>query len=358
MKRLILLLFITRFGLIAQVKLRPLADTVGFCYTSEQMNTVMKRIEEAQSALLTAKRKAAAVDNSTMFKTVISPHDDYTYCGYMYPLALENVKAKTVVLFGVAHKARNYNIENKLVFDSYSFWRGPYGPVKVSGLREEIISKLPVESFEVNDTLQKVEHSVEAEIPFLQYYNKNVEIISILVPPMNYVKINELATSLAKAIAEVLRQKKLKWGADVAFVISADAVHYGDEDWGGRNFAFYGADSSGYKKAVIHEKEIMTNCMNGILDTNKVKVFTEYTVKKEDHKEYKWTWCGRYSVPLGLQTSFYLARELKLALNGKILGYSTSLENKPIYVNDLGTMGITAKANIRHWVGYPAIGFK
>lgn len=46
----------------------------------------------------------------------------------------------TVILFGVAHKARQLNLENLVAFDSYDCRKGPYGDVKVSGLREEIMS--------------------------------------------------------------------------------------------------------------------------------------------------------------------------------------------------------------------------
>jgi len=218
---------------------------------------------------------------------------------------------------------------------------------------------LPKSVYQINDSMQKIEHSVEAEIPFLQYYNPDVEIVSILVPSMNFERMQVIATSLSQAIVGVLQRNNLKWGEDVAIVISADAVHYGDEDWGGRNFAFYGADSVGYKKAVEHEHEIMNACFNGNVDPEKVKKFTRFTVEEKDHKAYKWTWCGRYSVPLGLLTSSKLSELLyKKPLQGTILGYGTSIENKHIPVSDLGSMGVTAKASIRHWVGYAAVGFK
>jgi AmmeMemoRadiSam system protein B len=338
-------------------KVRTFVDTVGFAHTAKQMDTFMQRVLNSESDKLKEKRTKAGIKTDTRFKTVISPHDDYTYCGYMYPLALENVKAKTIILFGVAHKARNLDKQNKIVFESYDYWKAPYGNVKVSALRNEIISELPKESYEISDTLQKIEHSLEAEMPFLQYYNKHVEIIPILAPPMSYDKITELGSLLAKAIAKVMKAKNLKWGSDIAIVVSADAVHYGNEDWGGRDFAFYGADSAGYKKAVDHEMEIYNTCFTGELNSDKVKAFTGYTVK-EDYKDYKWTWCGRYSVPLGLQTSYDLAEEFKIKLKGSALGYETSLSKQHIKVSDLGGMATTAKATIKHWVGYPAIGFK
>jgi MEMO1 family protein len=176
---------------------------------------------------------------------------------------------------------------------------------------------------------------------------------------MNFERMQLLAKSLSLSIASVMKKKKMKWGQDLALVVSADAVHYGDEEWGGQNFAFYGADSAGYRKAIQHERVIIDSCLTGIPDTAKVKQFTSYTVKKENYKEYKWTWCGRYSVPLGVLVTYYLNDALKeKQLKGTFLGYRTSIDNKRIPVSDLGGMGITAKAFIRHWVGYAAIGYK
>ncbi len=366
----VLLLFSFSGAISQEMKLRPLADTIGFAHTQAQMDSVMRRIMRTQEKKLRNTRLKAGVGLETEFKTVIAPHDDYKYTGYMYPLALQNVHAKTVILIGVAHKAKHLNLENKLIFESYTHWSGPYGPVKVSEMRDEIIALLPkmidsTQTYEVNDSMHKMEQSLEAEIPFLQHYNKStwsrkVEIIPILIPYMNYERMEQLAGPLAKAIATVMEKKKQKWGYDVSMVISADAVHYGDQDWGGEDFAFYGPDSTGYKKAVRHEKEIMNTCFEGPLTEDKIFKFTRYTVKESDHKEYIWTWCGRYSVPFGLYTSYYLSSILKLKkpLAGKVLGYETSLSNKHIPVEDLGGMGVTAPAKLRHWVGYPAIGFK
>ena len=114
-----------------------------------------------------------------------------------------------------------------------------------------------------------------------------------------------------------------------------DAVHYGDEDWDGRNFAFLGADTTGYDKAVKHEQEIMDNCLTGTLSKEKIKKFTEYTLNPDDYKEYKWTWCGRYSVPMGLLTSFYLAEKLQTPLKAQPLDYCNSISVSHIKVDDL-----------------------
>ena len=349
------LLFIS--PIISAQKIRGLADTVGFAHEARQMDSVMKRIDRDFGWKINDILKEKNISVKDAWKMAISPHDDYTYANYMYPLVLRNIQAKTVILFGVAHKAKQLNLQDKIIFDSFTYWKGCYGNIKVSSLREKIISKIPKEIYGINDSLQILEHSVEGILPFLQYYNRKVEIISILVPYNSHDNMNEMAKTLADAIAAVINDNKLEWGKDIALVISTDAVHYGDEDWGGRNFARFGADSAGYEKAVALEKQIIDSCMNGPLEKEKAKKFCEYTVKKEDYKDYLWTWCGRYSVPMGLLTGYYLAKNLKMKISGVPLDYSTSLSNKHIKVDDL-KMGTTAPCKLRHWVGYASVGFR
>lgn len=342
----------------SQNKLRGLADTVGFAHTAKQMDEVMKRIEEEHKDLLKKGQVTAAVKGQSSWRVAVSPHDDYSYAGYLYPLVLKNVKTKKVFLIGVAHKAKAYQLENKIIFDEFSHWSGPYGPVKVSELRNQIISSLPMDVYQVHQEMQTVEHSVEAIVPFLQYYNRDVEIIPILVPAMPFERMKVVSQSLARSIKKVCDENRLNWGSDYSIVISADAVHYGDESWGGKNFAFYGADSTGYKKAVAHEQRIISETLAGAIDEKKVEKFINFTVKEEDYKEYKWTWCGRYSVPFGLLIAYYLATELNEKVpTGIPLGYATSLDHSHIKVDDLG-LGVTAPATIRHWVGYPSVGYR
>jgi MEMO1 family protein len=350
---IICILLSLRIALFSQTgKIRTWTDTIGFSHTARQTDSILARIERVQKRQISA---PATLPRT--WKTVICPHDDYTYAGYLYPVALSDVKAKTVIIFGVAHKAKLLKLENKIVFDSFDAWRAPYGNIKIPALREEIMGALPNEMYVVNDSMQKIEHSVEAIIPFLQYYNPKVQIISILVPYMSFARMDSLSRTLAKTIQKTLIKNKLDWGKDVAIVISNDAVHYGDTDWGGRNFARYGADSVGYKAAVEFERSLISSTLEGDLSPGKIKEFNANTVSDKDFHEYKWTWCGRYSVPFGLLTSYYLNQSSKQPLRGKLFGYSTSIHNKHIPVSDLG-MGITAPANIRHWVGYAVVKFK
>ncbi|HEY5124087.1 MAG TPA: AmmeMemoRadiSam system protein B [Ignavibacteria bacterium] len=338
-------------------KIRYQADTIGFSSHASQMDEFMNRLLRAQYNDIEKSLDDAKVNNSIVWKAAICPHDDYTYVGYLYPALLTNVKAKTIILIGVCHKAKQFGLENKIIFDSYTHWRMPYGDVPVSNLRNEIIKRLPLYIFEVNDTVQAVEHSTEAIIPFLQYFNKEVEIISILIPYMGFDRMNEISIPLSSAIKEASDNYNLQWGTDFAVIISTDAVHYGDKDWGGKNFAFYGSDSSGYVKAVGHEMEIINNCLTGGIMNDKIKKFVDYTVREDNYTEYKWTWCGRYSVPFGLMTVLNMQKLYNSDLEGVLVKYATSIDHSHIPVFDIG-MGITAPANLNHWVGYAAIGYR
>ncbi len=252
------------------LSVRGLADTIGFAHLDWQMDSVINRINHKFGEEL----KSVRQPDGTIWKTAICPHDDYTYSSWLYPAVLKNIKAKTVIIFGVAHKAKNFHLENQVVFDSYPAWHGPYGNVKVSSLREQIMKNLPEDIYVVNDSMQQVEHSVESMIPFLQNQRRDVEIVSILVPYMSKERMDTISDHLASAIKNATDTKNLAWGKDFALLITTDAVHYGDEEWGGSNYAPFGTDSAGYKQAVEKEHEIVKTCFTGPLtDENANRFF-------------------------------------------------------------------------------------
>ena len=164
------------------MKLRGLADTVGFAHLQEQMETFIKRADQSFADTVEQKLKSAGVNSSDTWRVAVCPHDDYTYTSYMYPLALKNIKAKTVILFGVAHKARLLKLEDKIIFDSFTHWKGCYGNIQVSALREKIIAGLPQNIYEVNDEMQTIEHSVEGILPFYNTIIKKCSSFPFLFP--------------------------------------------------------------------------------------------------------------------------------------------------------------------------------
>jgi len=338
-------------------KVREVKDKIGFAQFDRQITKIIDRIEKNQKELLTKAQKNSPNNSTSPWKTVISPHDDYSYVGYLYPALLKNIKAKTIIMFGVAHGAKKLGLKDKIVFGTYKYWHGPFGSIKVSTVRDEILNRLPKDSYTVSNKMQEMEHSLEALLPFIQFYNRDVSIVPILVPYISEKGIEKISSNLTNIIADIVKEKGWVWGKDFAIAISSDSVHYGDKGWGGKNFAKFGADQKGYDLAVKHEHEIIDNCLTGPISKKKIKRFIHYTVKDDNYIEYKWTWCGRYSIPFGLSVSLNLEKILGQTLKGTLIGYATSIDHPHIKVDDL-KMGITAPANIRHWVGYTAIGYR
>lgn len=329
------------------LKVRQVVDTVGFAQYAWQLDSILARIPAADKP----------TDTSTD-KMVICPHDDYAYAGSLYPQSLSGIKANTIVLIGVAHKARIFKLENKMVFGSFDAWKSANGIVKVSPLRNQLLTLLPKESFIVHDSMIQLEHSLEAILPFLQKKNPNIEIIPVLIPYFQFDKISTDAKELATALHKLIDKENLAFGKDLAIVISNDAIHYGDTDWGGSNMAPFGVDSLGTAKAYQKDQEIVNNCLIGKLNPVRIKKFYTYTVQDTNYKAYKWTWCGRYAVPFGLELGNTLNQQIfNQPLIGTLVDYRSSFHNAHLKVNDL-QMGTTAPANQRHWVGYVGMRYK
>jgi predicted class III extradiol MEMO1 family dioxygenase len=52
--------------------------------------------------------------NNRQWKAAICPHDDYKYAGRLY---YESLNANTIILIGVAHRARKLTLQDKIIFE-------------------------------------------------------------------------------------------------------------------------------------------------------------------------------------------------------------------------------------------------
>jgi AmmeMemoRadiSam system protein B len=337
-------------------------DSVGFALTAAQVEAVVAVSDSMIAAGLPDADQSRAPDGGPLLGAIV-PHDDYIYAGPFYVTALRDVRAPLVVMFGVCHKARRIGLEGKLVFDDFDAWKGPYGYMPVSPLRERVIELLPEDIVLVSGELHAGEHSLESLVPFLQYpgfpgAGKDRRILPVLVtrqPGELYLRSVE---AMASALSRVFAEEGLEWGRDVAIVISADCVHYGDEEWGGRNYAPFGADQAGYERAVAQDIDIARTALAGPVTMEKIRLFRERVENDDLEWPYKVTWCGVYSIPFGLGVIERLAAlDGRESPTGVILGYGTSLGPGPLPVEQTG-LGRTAINTLHHWVGYVSIGYR
>jgi AmmeMemoRadiSam system protein B len=273
-------------------------------------------------------------------------------------------------MFGVSHKARKMNIQDKLVFDDFDAWRGPYGDCPVSDMRTDVINAMPEELVLVSGEMHAEEHSLEAFIPFLQYPGWHgdtgrrmpppapvVEILPILVTRMRGPNFEETADTLAAVLYGALSKRGLRFGRDVVFLISADCVHYGDEGWGERHYSPFGVDQAAYDKAVRQDLEIIRTSLVGTIGEDRITLFREHIERDDFQWPYKVTWCGVYSIPFGLRVLARLSeRAGRAAPQGFLLRYGTSLDPGALPLEGTG-LGRTNINTLRHWVGYTALGY-
>jgi len=280
----------------------------------------------------------------------VCPHDDVLYAGRVYRGVLPLVTAKTVVVVGVFHRFRRFDAKDVLVFDTYRTWRAPDGEVPVSPLREEVLGRLPKGDAVADAAMHDSEHSVETIVHWLRHLRKDVEVLPVIVPPMRWERLAELGERLGSALAGAAKARGLVLGRDLAVVVSADAVHYGNDF---RHVPFGEGGVDAYAKATARDVG-MLRALGGPLEASKARGFYETCVSRETPADYRVTWCGRFSIPLGLVALSRLGRDLGVPLEARPLAYATSVGAPELPVRGDG-LGETAPANLYHFVGYPAL---
>ncbi len=341
MRKILILSLLT--GLIFAGGLRHFFDNVGFCTKPHQIEAIVK---------LSEKMEPGASKIKGHYFAVISPHDDHIYAGRVYIYAIPRVaRAKTVVIFAVTHHRARVLLKDPkgiIILDDYEKWDGPYGPVEVDTVLRDYIEKhLPEKYYMVSREAQRVEHSAEAMVPFLQYYHRNVRILSIMVTGMGFWKMREVAGALASVFHSYIREKGLKLGKDLAFIISADNTHYGPDF----DYSVFGLDEEAHRRATLQDKKLGEKFLSGIITVEKIRGFADRVWGE------KIPWCGRYSVPFGLLTLMKLAELMGRKMEGVAFRYGDSYSLGVLPAFRLG-IGTTAPFSLKHWVGYWAIGYR
>lgn len=325
---------------------RPIRDDVGFCWSPSSMKTLVEYLARQETENFASEGLVAA----------IAPHDDYLYAGRVdYPL-FRVLRAKEVVIFGVTHGTVRKEIGDPheiLILDQFRSWPGLGGSLAVSGLREYLKEHLDKKYYMVSDKAHALEHSIEAEVPWLQYFNPEVKITPIMVTGMPFEKMDEVAAEVAGVMAAYIKQEGLKVGNDIFFLISSDGNHYG-QDFSNSPF---GEGPSAWQTARALDQRIIRDCLTGVMDRDKIKDLTGELWGKT-YLDYKNTyWCGKYSIPFGLLTT---QKIVALVANGRISGqlfrYSDTYSEGVLPLRKTG-MGTTAPFSLRHWVSFCSIGY-
>ncbi len=321
-------------------------DSIGFCWNADEMTRFIKFLDKNSGKL-----KFPALN----LIAAISVHDDFLYAGKIYYPLFRLIKAKEVVVFGVTHgtvKKEMGVLKNKIILDEYDEWQGPYSNVKISPLREIIKTKLEKENFIISNKAHSIEHSIEAMIPFLQYYNRDVKITPIMVTQLSSEKNEKLSKSLAGIISEYVKENKLELGKDIFFLISNDANHYGVDF----NNSLYGLDMNAHDAATQNDKRIIKENLTGKLTAEKTKRLYSEIISDTLNKKATPLWCGRYPITFGLNVISDVIQSLRgKSLEGKLFRYSDTMTEKVLPFKN-SSMGLTAVFSPKHWCGWFTLG--
>ncbi len=147
----------------------------------------------------------------------IVPHAGWTFSGSLAAMVFSAIKQQhekvhTFVIFGAAH---GYFGQSPAVYDRGS-WITPLGEVAIDEeLADAVMSAGPV----VSDAgAHRAEHSIEVQVPFMQYLFPGAKILPIIVPP------REQAVALGTSVGNVINEDEHK---KIVCLGSTDLTHYG-----------------------------------------------------------------------------------------------------------------------------------
>lgn len=154
--------------------------------------------------------------SSSIPRAVISPHAGYRYSGpvaaHAYQLLRQSSPPDVIVIVGPNH----HSVGAPLALPGTPLWSTPLG---VSAIDHTAATALRAAcmAIEVDDSAHELEHSVEVQVPFLQYVlGDNCRLLPIVMYEQDLATCQELG----RALADVLRDRR------AAIVASSDFTHY------------------------------------------------------------------------------------------------------------------------------------
>lgn len=145
---------------------------------------------------------------------VISPHAGYIYSGGVAGETLSRVKIpENVILLGPNHHGRGASI----ALMSQGSWDMPMGKVPMN--RE--LGRLILENCaaaEEDDIAHRFEHSLEVQVPFLQFLQNELCLAPLVISHLSYAGCEKMGKGLAAAV-KLFKQP-------VLIVASSDMTHY------------------------------------------------------------------------------------------------------------------------------------
>jgi AmmeMemoRadiSam system protein B/AmmeMemoRadiSam system protein A len=145
---------------------------------------------------------------------LVSPHAGYVYSGPVAGAAISRVRFKdTFIIMGPNHTGMG----KPLSIMTEGTWETPLGPVEIdSELAQRILAGS--EHLQEDDQAHRFEHSIEVQIPFLQYFKQDIRIVPIIMAYADGATYQKAGQEIARAVKDLKRE--------VVIIASSDMTHY------------------------------------------------------------------------------------------------------------------------------------
>jgi len=145
---------------------------------------------------------------------LVSPHAGYVYSGSVAGAVISRIQFKdTFIILGPSHtgSGRPFSIMTE------GSWETPLGEVGIdSRLGKQILTRS--RHLEEDHVAHLYEHSIEVQLPFLQYFKRDVKIVPIVLSQAAASIYKEIGKEIAGAIKELR--------AETVIIASSDMTHY------------------------------------------------------------------------------------------------------------------------------------
>jgi AmmeMemoRadiSam system protein B/AmmeMemoRadiSam system protein A len=145
---------------------------------------------------------------------LISPHAGYIYSGPVAGATISRVKFKdTFIIMGPNHTG----LGKPFSIMTEGTWWTPLGEVRIdSELGKRILAASKY--LEEDDGAHRFEHSVEVQLPFLQYFSSNFGLVPIVLSHASGAIYKDIGREIAAAVKDLKRE--------VVIIASSDMTHY------------------------------------------------------------------------------------------------------------------------------------
>ncbi len=146
---------------------------------------------------------------------VVVPHAGYIYSGHTAMFSYEVLKKtgkRRFVILGPNHGS----YPGYAAVYSEGSWITPFGPAKIDSELSDSISR-NCSSIRSDNSAHSIEHSIEVQIPFLQYSFEEFQFSPIVLGDQS----EQVAIEIGNSLNELPR--------DVVFIASSDLTHYENE---------------------------------------------------------------------------------------------------------------------------------